>query len=55
MSFSRHAENEADQKGIKYLEKLSVNKIYDRYLKQMQKQSALEGIGSGFHGCGPIP
>ena len=25
MSFSRHAENEADQKGIKYLEKLAVS------------------------------
>ena len=48
MSFSRHAENEADQKGIKYLEKLSVNPKYMiKILNRMQKQSALEGIGSG--------
>ncbi len=48
MSFSRHAENEADQKGIKYLEKLSVNPKYMiKILNRMQQHSALEGIGSG--------
>ena len=48
MSFSRHAENEADQKGIKYLEILSVNPKYMiKILNRMQQQSALEGIGSG--------
>ena len=48
MSFSRHAENEADQKGIKYLEKLSVNPKYMiNILNRMQQHSVLEGIGSG--------
>ncbi len=48
MSFSRHAENEADQKGIKYLEKLSVNpKFMVKILNRMQQRSAFEGIGSG--------
>ena len=48
MSFSRHAENEADQKGIKYLEILSVSPKYMiKILNRMQQQSALEGIGTG--------
>ena len=48
MSFSRHAENEADQKGIKYLEKLSVSPEYMiKILNRMQQHSVLEGIGSG--------
>ena len=48
MSFSRHAENEADQKGIKYLEILSVSPKYMiKILNRMQQQSFLEGIGSG--------
>lgn len=48
MSFSRHAENEADQKGIKYLEILSVSPKYMiKILNRMQQQSALEGISSG--------
>ncbi|MDA9690120.1 M48 family metalloprotease [Betaproteobacteria bacterium] len=48
MSFSRHAENEADQKGIKYLETLSVSPKYMiQILNRMQQQNALEGIGSG--------
>ena len=48
MSFSRHAENEADQKGIKYLEILSVSPKYMiKILNRMQQQSSLEGIGSG--------
>ncbi len=48
MSFSRHAENEADQKGIKYLEILSVSPKYMiRILRRMQEKSALEGVGSG--------
>lgn len=48
MSFSRHAENEADQKGIKYLEILSVSPKYMiKILNRMQQQSALGGIGTG--------
>ena len=48
MSFSRHAENEADQKGIKYLEILSVSPKYMiKILNRMQQQSVLEGIGTG--------
>ena len=48
MSFSRHAENEADQKGIKYLEKLSVSPKYMiKILNRMQQHSALESISSG--------
>ena len=48
MSFSRHAENEADQKGIKYLEILSVSPKYMiKILRRMQEKSALEGVGSG--------
>ena len=47
MSFSRHAENEADQKGIKYLEKLSVDPTYMiKILNRMQQRSTLEGTGS---------
>ena len=48
MSFSRHAENEADQKGIKYLEILSVSPKYMiKILSRMQEKSVLEGVGSG--------
>ncbi len=48
MSFSRHAENEADQKGIKYLEILSVSPKYMiKILRRMQEKSALERVGSG--------
>ena len=37
--FSRHAENEADQKGIKYLEILSVSPKYDQDLRRREKCS----------------
>ena len=47
MSFSRHAENEADQKGLNYLEKISVNPKYMiDVLNRMQQHSYLEGRDS---------